>query len=124
MDLRTTVQRAINKMAEAIASGSIQNVLALYTPDACFLAGDQHVLSGRPAIEGYIRWMFELNINSAVFTTKTVEDLGGAVLEVGSFKMFTGARQCVVKGDYMIVWKQQGNQEWLIHRDAFSVLKK
>lgn len=124
MDLKSTVQQAINKMAEAIASGCIENVLALYTPDAFFLAGDQRVLSGRPEIEGYIRRMFELKINSAVFTTMTVEDLGGAVLEVGSYKMFAGARQCVVKGNYMIVWKQHGKLGWLIHRDAFSLLEK
>lgn len=123
MDLKSTVQQAINKMAEAIETGRIENVLALYTPDACFLSGDQRILTGRHAIKSYIRRMFELNINSATFTTESVEDLGGGVLEVGSFEMFTGARHCVVKGDYIIVWKQQHNQDWLIHRDAFSLLK-
>lgn len=124
MDLKSTVQQAINKVAEAIATGCVENVMALYTPDACFLAGDQRVLPGRHAIESYIRRIFEQDINSAVFMTKTAEDLGGAVLEVGSYEMFTGARQCVVKGDYMIVWKHEEEQGWLIHRDAFSVLGK
>nr|WP_314484220.1 SgcJ/EcaC family oxidoreductase [uncultured Pseudomonas sp.] len=124
MDLKSTVQQAINKVAEAIATGCVENVLALYTPDACFLAGDQRVLPGRQAIEGYIRRLFELNINGAVFTTETVEDLGGAVLEVGSYEMFTQGRQSVVEGDYMIVWKHQEEQGWLIHRDAFSLLQE
>ncbi|MCH4875292.1 YybH family protein [Pseudomonas sp. TMW22091] len=123
MDLKSTVQQAINKVAEAIATGCIENVMALYTPEACLLAGDQRVLSGSHAIESYIRRMFEQNINSAIFTTQTAEDLGGAVLEVGRYEMFTGAQQCVVKGDYMIVWKYHEEQGWLIHRDAFSLLQ-
>lgn len=126
MALFDDIQCAINQMATAIETGRVDEVLKLYTLDACLLAGNESILVGLENIRPYIERLFALGINQATFKTVHVETLNGAVLENGSYSMSKaskdGAPQCLASGSYILVWTRDMNGQWRIHRDAFSVL--
>lgn len=127
MGIHMEIQAAINLLSQAIETGQRDRVVSMYTEDAYLLSGQHPVLKGHKEIAGYMDTMFAAGVTRAVFTTEKVEGLGDVALEVGSYQLFgepDANSGCLASGHYMIVWKKQHTGDWLIHRDAFSILSQ
>ncbi|MCY1549946.1 hypothetical protein D9M68_861530 [compost metagenome] len=123
MSLKDQIQAAEHKLTEAIASQEIQNVIALYTEDACFLPDGAPTLTGKAQIGAFFESLFMSGIVGGRFTTVDVDGDDHAATEIGAYELYVqapdGSRMTAAAGRYLVTWKRIDGQ-WRLHRDVVS----
>ncbi|MGF6693333.1 DUF4440 domain-containing protein [Pseudomonas sp. D(2018)] len=123
MTLQEKIQAAENSLAAAVGSLSVEQVIALYTEDACLMPNGQRTLKGKLEIGAFFEQAFQMGIAGAKFKVVEVEGNEQEASEVGSYELYArtpaGDHVTAEKGRYLVLWKNVGGK-WLLHRDMFN----
>jgi len=116
---RMEIERANAGFVARFAAGDIAAVGRMYTDDAKFIAPHQEVLSGRQAIEAFLKGAFDAGVKGVALSTLEVEAVGESAVEFGRYEMKTAAGDVADRGSYLVHWKKR-NGAWRIHRDMIA----
>lgn len=121
--VRSAVNQANAKLAEALRQGDAAGMAACYTEDATLMPNGADMIKGRPGIEAYWTSAVQMGVKDVVLT---VLDLGGAdefVYEIGravTTVQLEGTESIQMAGKYACVWKKMEDGTWKIHLDIWN----
>jgi uncharacterized protein (TIGR02246 family) len=96
----------------------LDNVVALYAPDAVFLTGTGDRISGRSAIQALFKTAMEGHTSDLTPRSLVTEVSGNLAYDSGDYMetiiSASGVAKTELKGNYVIVFKRQPNGRWLI----------
>lgn len=103
--VRSEIDEANRRLAEATKKKSASGMAGLYAENATFIGPDGAPVAGRQAIEAMWKMQIEAGLESVDLKTISVEDLApGMFVEVGTYEVAVGnARDA---GRYMVIWKR------------------
>jgi uncharacterized protein (TIGR02246 family) len=121
--VRTAIEQANTKLAEALRQGDAAGMAGCYTEDATLMPNGADMIKGRPGIETYWAAAIQMGVKDVVLT---VLDLGGAddcVYEIGGVVttvQLEGMESMEMTGKYVCVWKKMEDGTWKIHVDIWN----
>jgi uncharacterized protein (TIGR02246 family) len=102
----------------------LDQVVALYAPDAVFLTGTGDRINGRAAIRAAFKTALETNSSDLMPRSLVTEVSGNLAYDSGDYRETTtpisGDAKLELKGNYVIVFKRQRNGEWLIIQHVWT----
>ena len=119
--VRAEIQAGIAKWSAAFDRQDAAAIASCYTNDGQLLPVNSDVVSGRPAIEAFWQNMFGLGVTHADLSTTEIHHTPGArqAVEVGRYTIHAG-HQLADTGKYMVLWAQQPDGTWGLHRDIWT----
>jgi uncharacterized protein (TIGR02246 family) len=116
--LAMKLSRVCVQWAEYWRQKQLDNVVALYAPDAVFLTGTGDRFSGRAAIRTIFKTAMEGHTSDLTPRSLVTEISGNLAYDSGDYleKIIpaSGVAKTELKGNYVIVFKRQRNGKWLI----------
>lgn len=123
-EVQRSIEEANARFIEAFNRHDAAAAVELYTEDAIALPPHEAMVRGRQAIrEGMARDMAEYNLRDLQLTTVEVEVSGDFAVEVGNYSISVqppGMGPMTDRGKYAVVWKQQPDGSWKLHRDIWN----
>jgi uncharacterized protein (TIGR02246 family) len=114
----TKLSRVCGQWANYWRQKQLENVVALYAPDAVFLTGTGDRISGRAAIRALFKTAMAGHTSDLTPRSLVTEVSGNLAYDSGDyFETITsafGAAKTELKGNYVIVFKRQRSGKWLI----------
>jgi len=81
-------------------------------------------LRGRADLKQALAQMFStMKVTDFVVQTREIEICDSTAYELATYTEtlnFAGKSPQAVRGRYLLVWKRQPNQSWLVHRNLFN----
>lgn len=118
-DTKEAIRDNIRKMTKTFNSQDAAGMASIFMEDALMKFPGQEPLEGRKAIEMANDQMMKQGISKLSLETQEIEASGEFAYEVGNYELFTGDGTSIDYGNYLTVWKRNGD-EWKIHRDIIS----
>lgn len=118
-DVQRAIRDNIRKMSETFNNQDAAGMASLFMEDAFMKTPGQEPLKGRKEIEMAHDQMMKQGISTLNLETEEVESFGDFAYEVGEYELFTADGTSVDNGNYLTVWKRNGD-DWKIHRDVIS----
>lgn len=116
--LATRLSSVCGQWAEYWRQKQLDNVVALYAPDAVFLTGTGDRFSGRNAIRAVFKTAMEGHTSDLTPRSLVTEVSGNLAYDSGDYLETiipaSGVAKTELKGNYVIVFKRQRNGRWLI----------
>ncbi len=116
--LATSLSRVCGQWAEYWKQKQLDNVVALYAPDAVFLTGTGDRFSGRDAIRAVFKTAMEGHTSDLTPRSLVTEVSGNLAYDSGDYLETiipaSGVAKTELKGNYVIVFKRQRSGKWLI----------
>ena len=116
--LATRLSRVCGQWAEYWRQKQLDNVVALYAPDAVFLTGTGDRFSGRDAIRAVFKTAMEGHTSDLTPRSLVTEVSGNLAYDSGDYLETiipaSGVAKTELKGNYVIVFKRQRSGKWLI----------
>jgi ketosteroid isomerase-like protein len=111
----------VNKSyGEAFAKKDSALLLNCYTADACIMAANSPILSGKTGILSFFKFAYKVGVRNVVFTTQGLFGLTDQyVTEQGNYEMFDANNTSLGKGKYLVLWMKTPDG-WKMHRDMFN----
>jgi uncharacterized protein (TIGR02246 family) len=112
------IAKVRSQWADDLRNKRLEEITALYAPDAAFLSGDVGRVTGRPAIHDLCKKvMAAVNSNIVLHSVRT-EHSGDLAFDSGDYeetitKASDGTSQNA-QGSYLMVLKRQSDGKWLI----------
>jgi uncharacterized protein (TIGR02246 family) len=104
--------------AEYWRQKQLDNVVALYAPDAVFLTGTGDRISGRDAIRAVFQTAMKGHTSDLTPRSLVTEVSGDLAYDSGDYLETiipaSGVAKTELKGNYVIVFKRQRSGKWLI----------
>ena len=119
---RKAVEAAEKKWLEAFNKGDASGVASLYTLDANILAPNFEMVSGRDAIEAFVKEFVQMGAHMRSFKLVRVHETPELSAAVGLYEMELpgdGGTE-VDTGKYIEVWAKQSDGSWQIIEDIFN----
>ncbi len=121
--VRSVIEQANMKLAEALRQGDAAGIAAVYTEDATLMPNEAELIKGKAGIEAYWASGIQMGLKDVVLT---VVELGGSdefVYEIGKVKATVqaeGMEPMEMPGKYACVWKKTDDGAWKIHLDIWN----
>ncbi len=112
------IARVRSQWADDLRNKRLEEITALYAPDAAFLSGDVGRVTGRPAIHDLCKKVMAAVNSRIVMHSVRTEHSGDLAFDSGDFeetltKLSDGTSQNA-QGSYLMVLKRQSDGKWLI----------
>jgi len=111
--------------AEYWRQKKLDDVVALYAPDAVFLTGTGDRFSGRNAIRAVFKTAMEGHTSDLTPRSLVTEISGNLAYDSGDYLETiipaSGVAKTELKGNYVIVFKRQRSGKWLIIEHVWTV---
>ncbi|HWX53494.1 MAG TPA: DUF4440 domain-containing protein [Verrucomicrobiae bacterium] len=105
----------------------LEEITALYAPDAVFLAGDIGRVTGRPAVRELCRNVMAAVTSNLTWHSVTVESSGNLAYDSGEYDEtlvpMAGGTPQQSKGSYLIVFRRGRDGKWLIVEQVWTEVK-
>ena len=116
--LEIKLSQVCGQWAEYWRQKQLDNVVALYAPDAVFLTGTGDRISGRNAIRALFKTAMQGHTSDLTPRSLITEISGNLAYDSGDYLETiipaSGVAKTELKGNYVIVFKRQRNGKWLI----------
>ena len=116
--LEAKLSRVCGHWAEYWRQKKLDDVVALYAPDAVFLTGTGERFSGREAIRAIFQTAMEGHTSDLTPRSLVTEISGDLAYDSGDYletiTPASGVAKTELKGNYVIVFKRQAIGKWLI----------
>lgn len=116
---KEAIRNNIKQMTEAVSNKDASGFASLFMEDAFMKFPGQEPLEGRDAIKDAQEQMIKQGIAKLDLETREIELFGDLAYEVGEYELFVGDGTSIDNGNYLTVWKRNGD-DWKIHRDLIS----
>ena len=117
--VKTAIEDAHHKFADAVGSGDSLTSASCYTSDGVVLAPNMEPIIGRDKIASFHSSAVKMGIGSIVLTSTEVFGNEENVFAVGAYELFGKDKTSLEKGKFLSVWKQE-NSEWKMYRDIWN----
>ncbi|MBU0684848.1 MAG: DUF4440 domain-containing protein [Thermoplasmatota archaeon] len=121
--VRKAIRAANRKFGEGIRKGDPAAVGLLYTEDAILMPPNNEMIRGRHGTEGFWGAAIKMGVRDAILTTVELRQVGNEVHEVGNYALRIqpeGQKPFEDKGKYVVIWKQEAEGTWKLHRDIWN----
>ncbi len=120
----STIAEAYRAFETAFHRGDADAISQIYTDDPQLLVPEAPIIKGRQAIRDVWARIVAPGGNTVRVITLELEEIGAWAYEVGTFEVTAPSGNVLNAGKYIVIWKQQSNGNWKIHRDIFNRLLK
>jgi ketosteroid isomerase-like protein len=121
--VRKAIKAANRKFGEGIRRGDSSAVGSLYTEDAILMPPNNYMIRGRSGTEGYWGAAIRMGVRDAVLKTVELYQVGNEVHEVGCYSLKIHPerkKEFEDRGKYIVIWKQDEEGTWKLHRDIWN----
>ncbi len=125
-DLKLLVKQKNMKYMEHFNAGDAENLSKLYTEDALYSMDGFPLVKGREAIIEQLKLEMSAGPASIVLKTVDLQRDNKTATETGTWVVTIKEENTDIKinGNYLVVWEQQDNKDWLISRDLINLSEK
>jgi len=121
-ELRTIIDENNAQFIKLFNAGDADGLSKLFTKDALYLMDGFSIVKGREGIAEQLK--LEMSAGPATITLNTIDvnrDKTTAI-EVGTWVVTVQdeSNKIIIPGSYLVVWQQQKDGEWMIHRDVIN----
>ena len=123
-DAKAAIDEAALAWESAFNAGDGKGVAELYTEDAALFPPDAERVDGKAAIAGFWQGAIDAGLADADLETLEVVEAGDLAYEVGTVTLSaptTEGERAPVSGKYIVVWQQEGDGAWRLHRDIWNM---
>ena len=123
MTAKESIQSGLAAFCEAFNGGDAAGVAAQYTSDAQILPPGASRIEGRQGIQGFWQGFIDANVGDLTLRSDEIEDSGSQAVEIGTVSASApgeGDARVQLAGKYIVLWKQDANGAWQIHRDIWN----
>jgi ketosteroid isomerase-like protein len=120
---RTVIEAQNAKIAEAVATGNVDAIVAYYEDNAILMPPNSEMLTGIDMVKTDWQNAFGQGLKSGTFTVINVIDGGEYVCEIGKYQMTIqprGRRATTENGKYMTAWLPQPDGSLKIAFDMWN----
>lgn len=110
------------RFCAALGKHQMDELLALYDREIVLLIPGAPPIRGQDGVRDYYDNVFAAGVKGAEMRTLQLEELGGAMVEIGEYTMDvdpTGAEPFRDTGKYFVVHRRQDNGGWAMWLDMF-----
>ncbi|WP_008292995.1 serine hydrolase [Congregibacter litoralis] len=118
--LKTLIQNRNNEYEAAFQAQDLPELLALHTDDVVFMSSHRERVEGLKNLRASFEAEFSLGKSTLRLITEEVTRSKDFVMEIGRYEVNLGIDTDTPisdAGDYLVVWKQNAEGQWLIYRD-------
>ncbi|MDP5054769.1 MAG: serine hydrolase [Congregibacter sp.] len=118
--LKAIIQQRNHTYEAAFKAQNVPALLALHETDVVFMSSHRTRVRGLKNLQDSIAAEFSLGSSSLRLTTEEVTRAGEFAMELGRYALTLGVdSQTPISdaGDYLVVWRQNAEGQWLIYRD-------
>ncbi len=122
-DAQQAVEQAVQQFEEHFNQGDMAALAALYTADATLMPPDADLIRGRAGIQQFWQRVRDSGVGRVALSTQQVETSGDMAAEVGTAELTVtgqGGQSSVVPLKYVVVWKRQGGDPWMMAVDIWN----
>ena len=122
-EVRREIEKADSRFGEGIRRGDAPAVGALYAEDALLMPPNMETIRGREGTTEFWAGAIKMGVQDAVLTTLELRHEVHTVEEVGNYRLKIhpeGQAPFEDKGKYMVLWKQDADGTWRMHRDIWN----
>ena len=123
MTARESIGSAVAAFCEAFNGGDAAGVAAHYTSDARILPPGASSIDGRQGIHEFWQGFIDAKVADLTLSTDEIEDFGSQAVEIGIASASApgeGDARVQLAGKYIVLWKQDANGAWQMHRDIWN----
>jgi uncharacterized protein (TIGR02246 family) len=107
-----------DRLAEAVHSKRLDDLVLLFAPDATFLVSTTGRVNGRAAIRQLFEKVTASFTSSIVMKSVRIEKSGDLAYDSGDFEetitSMSDGQQRSIKGSYLLIFKRRRGGQWLI----------
>lgn len=110
------------RFCEALGRRDMEGLVAFYDPDVVLLIPGAPAIRGREAVRAYYSAVFEAGVKAADMESFEIAEVGGAMLEMGTYTMTLAGPDGVDvtdTGKYFVVHRRQADGQWAMWLDMF-----
>ena len=120
--VRSAIEAANTRAADALIKGDVETLLQNYAPDAILMMPNAPAWTGIEGIRAGGKAFFDqVTISDVKFHTTDVKVAGDLAIETGTIEMTVtpkkGGKAMTDKGKYITVWQKQADGSWKVIRD-------
>lgn len=112
--------------ARTLQSKQIDQLAALYTPDAVFLKPTGERITGRPAVRDLCKKIMDTFSNDFTFHSLASDVSGNIAYDSGEYKdslvKISDQTKAEVQGNYLMIFKRQPDGSWLIAQQMWTLV--
>jgi uncharacterized protein (TIGR02246 family) len=123
--VRAAIEAANARFSDAFARGDTKALATMYTTDAIAFPPDSEMIRGNEAIAQFWKTTRDGGVQKAALTTIDVGRSGDVAHETGKVLLTiqpAGREPTSAAAKYVVVWKQQADGSWKMHRDIWNDL--
>ena len=123
MQLLSAIKTQNEKYMAAYAKADVEALASLHTNDVTILPPNRAAIEGQEGLKEWLRGDLSMGPSQIVLSTTKVERHGNIAYEIGKYSLdIKPEGQDVIfdEGNYMVIWQNQPNGEWLFHVDIFN----
>ena len=123
MQLLSAINTQNEKYMAAFAKADIEALASLHTDDVTVLAPNRAAIEGQDDLKEWLRGDLSMGPAQIIFSTTKVEQHGNTAYEIGKYSLNIkpeGQDAISDEGNYIVIWQNQPNGEWLLHVDIFN----
>jgi len=121
--VRQEIENRVRVFETTYNQGDLAAHAALYTEDATLMPPDSVVITGRAGIQQFWQRVRDSGVGRVALSTQQVETSGDMAAEVGTAELTVtgqGGQSSVVPLKYVVVWKRQGGDPWMMAVDIWN----
>jgi ketosteroid isomerase-like protein len=121
--LRNEIEKANRRFGEGIRKGDAAAVGTLYTKDALLMPPNFEAIRGREGTQKFWEGAIKMGVKDAILKTEELHEKGETVEEIGNYTLKIhpeGQDPFEDRGKYVVLWKQDSDKEWRLHRDIWN----
>jgi uncharacterized protein (TIGR02246 family) len=118
------IDEAAMAWESAFNAGDGKGVAELYTEDAALFPPGAERVDGKAAIAEFWQGAIDAGLADADLETVEVVEAGDLAYEVGNVTLSaptSDGERAPVSGKYIVVWQQEGDGAWRLHRDIWNM---
>jgi ketosteroid isomerase-like protein len=111
-----------DRFCAALGRRDMQGLLGFYDPEVILLIPGAPAIRGHRGVRDYYSAVFSAGVQAAEMETFEIFELGGAMVEMGTYTMtLAGSEDApqVDTGKYFVVHRKQANGDWAMWLDMF-----